>query len=161
MSDIGCLSEVVTEEQRRCRSADMELKVAWRDYVSRYRWDAFLTLTASLWTPEQLLRAFREYVRHLTRAVQGKVRYFVVVEIGASGTAHLHALLSGTAALRPALLERKWRPGFAQAARYDERRGAAAYITKDMLRNADEWAFSEKMPPLRLTRGDAEGKARQ
>lgn len=155
VSEIGRTTSSLTpvEEVTR-REWEAAVKDGWREMLTRYDWDSFATLTASLWTPEGLLRAFKQYARHLASVAQGKVRYFVVVEVGPSGTPHLHALLAGTASLTNEVLEKKWRPGLARVERFDERRGAAAYITKDIMRNADDWAFSEKMPRLRFRMSD-------
>ena len=139
----------VSDEEYERRRFGYEVKRSWAAYLSRYEWDSFVTLTAPMWSPSRLLVAFRGYVRHLTRAAQQPVRYFVIVETGGSGVAHVHALLWGTARLTQPRLETGWRPGFARADAFDETRGAAAYVTKEIEQNADEWALSEKLPPLR------------
>lgn len=116
-----------------------------------------MTLTTRLaMTPDQLRREFVSgYVRRLARMAQGPVPWFYIVERGA-GMPHLHALLGGAEDLSLEEVRRAWRLGFTDAERYDHRRGAAFYLTKELAApgssdaapRADDYDLSRRLPPL-------------
>lgn len=133
------------------------LRQAWAYYLTRYEWSHFVTLTTRLaTTPEQLRREFVSgYVRRLARIAQGPVPWFYVVERSA-GMPHLHALLAGAGDLPLEEVRRAWKHGFTDAERYDSRRGAAFYLTKEMTGRgsidasprADDYDVSRRLPPI-------------
>lgn len=133
------------------------LRRAWADHLTRYQWSHFVTLTTRLtMTPDQLRREFVSgYVRRLARVAQGPVPWFYVVERGA-GMPHLHALLGGTEDLSLEEVRRAWRLGFTDAERYDAGRGAAYYLTKELVDQglpgealrADDYDVSRRLPAV-------------
>ena len=133
------------------------LRRAWADHLTRYEWSHFVTLTTRLaMTPEQLRREFvSSFVRRLARMAQGPVPWFYVVERSA-GMPHLHALLAGADDLSLEDVRRAWKHGFTDAERYDSKRGAAYYLTKEMARpgstdaspRADDYDVSRRLPPI-------------
>ena len=131
------------------------LRQAWADHLTRYEWSHFVTLTSRLsMTPDHLRREFVSgYVRRLARMAQGPVPWFYVVERSA-GMPHLHALLARTDDLSLEEIRRAWKLGFTDAERYDARRGAAYYLTKEMVDaetgaspGADDYDLSRRLPP--------------
>ena len=139
----------VSDEEYERRRFGCEVKRSWATYLSRVRVGFLRDSNGASVESIAPVVAFRGYVRHLTRVAQQPVCYFVIVETGRSGVAHWHALLWGTARVKQMRLEPGQLPGLARAAANDETRGAAAYVTKEIEKSADEWTFSEKLPPLR------------
>jgi hypothetical protein len=94
-------------------------------------WHHLATLTfaheASL---EVAHREFGGWVRSLERRGQRAVGWFLVVERGAAGRLHLHALLVGTQHLQTEELERTWRPGRAAVSVYDPGKPGSYYLSR-------------------------------
>jgi hypothetical protein len=121
-------------------------------YLMSFDWNHFLTLTAKMaMTVEAMLSALKRYHRHLTRIVQTAVPYFWAVEGDpAAGVAvHAHALVAGTRAKPITLLRRGWRHGHTDATIYNVSGFAAAYVTKDLRLDADNYDISFALPPRR------------
>lgn len=123
----------------------MRVRRAWADHLGQYEWTHFVTVTTRLpHTPRQLKRAFEHgYVRRLTRITQGPVPWFCVVENGAHGSAHLHALLAQTERLHVDQLRAAWKLGHTHAEPYEDRRGAAYYLTKEMAAGTERGVLTE------------------
>jgi hypothetical protein len=117
-----------------------------------FDWNHFLTLTAkTAMTVEAMFRALNRYHRHLTRIAQRTVPYFWAVEGDpAAGMAvHAHALVAGTQATPITSLRRGWSHGHTDATIYDVNGFAAAYVTKDLRLDADNYDVSFDLPPRR------------
>ncbi len=96
------------------------LRRAWAEFLGRLNWSHFATLTSRFEaTPDHLLRECPVYVRRLERMTQGPAYWFAAVEGGAAGRSHLHVLLGATERLRRAQLEKHWRLGVTDFARFD------------------------------------------
>jgi hypothetical protein len=135
-------------DDRRERSLGFELG----NYLVRFQWDHFVTLTTRTpLTPETIRWVVeREFIRSLARRAQRPVRYFFAVEGGErlGGFHHAHGLVSGTEALEVPSIEQSWKRGFTSIRRYDASRGAAYYVTKELRADRDYYFVSRRMPEL-------------
>lgn len=127
---------------------------AWGDWLDRHEWSFFVTLTTAADTPfsaDALKKAFFAYADVLDARLGGKrVAWFVAVEgLRAPQRPHLHALLYGPDTLAIRALRGAWRYGHVEAKRFDPRRGAAWYVTKEIGSDADEYHVSDIFPPER------------
>ncbi len=140
--------------QKDNRPAGRSLPVAWSEYLTRYHWDHWVTLTFAphpprdLWSlvpvgparlgpdrpgppPDYAHRQFQSWVGRVEGCGGESVWWFRGDELGERlGRLHLHALVGGTGGLLEASLRREWRAGFSFVKRYDPALGAAHYITK-------------------------------
>ena len=162
-STIGCptISLGGTPEGNAAGTARGRLRRAWTEHLGQYEWSHFATLTTRFpMTAVQLRREFEYgYVRRLARIAQGAVPWFCVVEHGATGTAHVHALLACTETLGIEQMRAAWRLGFTHVEAYDWRRGAAFYLTKeleagdgDASAHEPEYDVSRRQPSRRISR---------
>lgn len=130
------------------------LAQAWGDYLRRYTWAHWLTLTTCYaMSADRLLWEFKElYVRRVSRAARQPVPYFAVVERGTGGSRlHLHALIGGTAHAEMRWLQCAWKRGLTSVEQYDPGLGAAWYISKTMIGSWDAYELSRRIP-LRIAR---------
>lgn len=99
------------------------------------------------------MRDFEQrFVRRLARRAQRGIGYFYAVETASrtAGFPHLHALLVGTSGVRSEDIRSYWPSGISKVEKYDSRHGAAYYVSKDALKNADHWNVSRSwLQPLR------------
>lgn len=111
------------------------VRTAWADWLGRYPWEAWGTLTFK-WpdpTEAQLDRAFARFVRYIGRSWDRPPCYFLGHEVGRGGRAHLHCLLGGfSPTLQRTEMWRWWfdRFGRCEVRGYDPEKGAAAYVSK-------------------------------
>lgn len=124
------------------------------NYLSGRAWSHFVTLTTSRTrSDESLIRTFtNRFIRPLTRQAQAPIPWFYVVERDGAfeTTPHLHALLAGTESLSIDTISAAWPLGFTNVKLYDASRGAASYVTKSILADADSYDFSRRSaPPVR------------
>lgn len=108
------------------------INAAWGQWLTRYEWDHYLTLTFSReGTQQGARRAAARYLKRLAREVGGPVPFFWGTEYGgAGGRLHLHALTANTAELPYSELREAWPCGHAWVKRYSPVLGAAYYLTK-------------------------------
>ena len=134
-----------------------EARQAWAIYLAAHEWAHTVTLTAARPTScDRLVREFVDvFVRNLARMAQRRVCWFYAGERHASDAPHLHGLLSGTEGLSPRDVERRWRLGRAQAARYEHDRGGTAYVTKALGEELEQYDVSPRRPPVRSARAAA------
>jgi hypothetical protein len=124
-----------------------ELRGAWANWLSKYDWDWFGTLTfPGHPSPRKAKRLFNTWIQLLRRAVDTKSFHWVrVMEKGACGdNAHFHVLVGG---LKPATRRHpeRWAAewttvstGHAHMARFDaEKQGGMYYLLKSLLYNGD------------------------
>lgn len=130
---------------------ERKLGEAWAAHLRLRKWDHIATLTTAREAkPEGLLRAFRDgFVRALASRARQGVPYFVVVEAHISGAPHLHALVSGTAALSVREVSGCWLPGLARVARFRPHLRGEAYVVKMIARPHTIYEISRRLPPLR------------
>lgn len=141
------LSESSTEQLEASNAA--RLRQEWTTHLERFDWHHYCTLTAQPTAPDKLRREFMEgFIRRLARCTQEPISWFYTLERGAGGTAHMHALLSGTLRLTTLRVQRAWDFGFAHVRVYDPSRGAAHYLTKDVVFEHGDYDVSRRMPPV-------------
>jgi hypothetical protein len=131
------------------------IRKAWGHYLQRFLWTHVLTLTYKHEvSPERASRDFVDgFIRRAAFEAAQPVRWFYVLEGGddAGRRLHIHALVSGTAHLPIARLERAWRGGITDIRVYDPARGGAAYLTKTLYTAREDWYdHSGKLPSLRV-----------
>jgi hypothetical protein len=129
-----------------------EVRRAWGVWLGRGEWTHFVTLSAafSISTADLKRRFVHGYVRNLARVAQRRVPWFYAIELGAvADRPHVHALLAGTERLSIAEVRRGWKFGHTHASVYDAERGAAFYVTKDLMADPDLHDLSARVPGLR------------
>jgi hypothetical protein len=146
---------------RRDRYADHPSEVA--KFLDDFAWDHFVTLTTRRpLSNERIAHIFKDrFIRKLAFAAGGPIPYFYVVEGGWStgGYPHVHALISGSKAISNNGVRRVWREGISDARRYEPARGAAYYVTQEIMSSPDDYNLSKRMPP-RIRRMESTSVAR-
>lgn len=132
-------------EADRIRCA-LEVRRAWGQWLSIFVWHHFATLTFAC-QPSVVgaTRDFRTWVRRLEQRAQERVFWFYVLERGAAGQLHVHALVSGTRQLQAASFKDAWSWGRADASAYNRHRGAAYYVSKCLASHLVE--YDVNLPP--------------
>lgn len=135
-----------------------ELLRAWGDFANGLDdWDWFITITFRPEHPAstapakkaewQAWHALDRFVEQGRPAV-GDVRWIAALEYQkARGVPHVHALLAGVAkeAFKPAAAWAWHQFGFTRILEYDPRRGAAAYLTKYVLKELGDVRVSPNL----------------
>src|SRR5690242_18249577 len=82
-------------------AGEEELHPAWREFLGRYEWTHFVSLTdRNGANVNSLKRSFEHrYIRRLAFLTKNRIPFFWVIETR-NGLPHLHALLGGTAHTR-------------------------------------------------------------
>lgn len=123
-------------------------------YLQTWHWHHFLTLTTAWRTSETELRTLFQagMIRRLARVAQRPIAYFFAIERAgnADPRPHIHALIAGTDLLTVDRIRLSWRHGYGSVRRYDPRRDAALYSTKDLLLDPDSYDFSRRPPACRV-----------
>src|SRR5688500_18407325 len=113
------------------RVAQRPVQQAWIDFLGRYEWRFFATLTSRYPnTSKRLVSEFRRFIRRLERISKGDVSWFYAIESGRSGIQHIHALIAPSVALPAKILEAEWRLGFSHIRTFDPLHGAS-YVVKE------------------------------
>lgn len=153
---IGWASRMHHQEQHRIHRA-------YAHWLGARHWDHYVDLTSAMpLTEDQLLHVFEyQWIRWLEKSAQVPVLWAVFAQKGrAFERDHLHCLLHGTASLTGKQIGRAWQPGrIVKVRRYDPTKGAAGYITRDVLNDA-EWNISRRLPPERAVALETDGKLR-
>lgn len=123
------------------------LKKAWREFLSRWRWDWFLTITfRQPRLPHHASSSLREIGRTIERETDG--RYFLGTELHVNRTMHVHGLLQAPGASDgPAsklVASNIWlafydRYGRSQVRRVRSREAVSDYCTKYVTKELTEW----------------------
>lgn len=122
---------------------------AWTTYLEGYTWSHIVTLTTdSVYSRARLVREFRRLVNRLGRISKFPSRFFYVIEKGAAGREHIHALLWSEVHLPNRVVEAQWRLGLTHVRRYDPPRNGAMYLSKELETvDFDAYDLSDDMPP--------------
>ena len=142
VEDPCAIAEWFKQHRTRC---------AWDEFLHRYAWAHFGTLTAAEeWSAERLRREFLDgWVRRAAWHARSPVPWFAVIEKGpVGGRAHLHALVAGTARVSTKVLEAAWRIGNAQVRAYEPQRGGAFYVAKSIPDGCEWYDVSRRRAPL-------------
>jgi hypothetical protein len=119
-----------------------DFRTSWGDWLDPRPWTHFGTFTFAYdASPAHVERQSKRWLRRIEQRAQNKVGWFYVIERGAAGHLHLHALTSGTAHLDSSSIAAAWPAGRADVAVYEPTRGAAHYVTKDLGTRAVHWDF--------------------
>lgn len=125
----------------------------YADFLRRFEWAHFATFTATPSAPDRLHRAFRQTIRRLERRAQGPIHFFVVLELGAAGVPHLHALLTGTVHLPCEEIARSWWLGHSDVRRFDASRGGIFYLTKSIHHEDADYDLSPRLTKRQVSSG--------
>jgi len=131
------------------------LSEAWGQFLSRFPWDWFLSLTFR--DDVKSFRAHRLYgyfVRDLEKAAGGTpIFWFRADEIGPrGGRFHMHALIGNVAHLRRMSWIDRWDrlAGYARIVPFNARKGAAYYCAKYVTKQFGDWDLSDNLDAFRL-----------
>lgn len=129
------------------------LRQGWVEYVRRYEWDIFATLTPrfSDCTPERLQREMvNGFVRRLAYETKHACPWMSVLERGGGGGVHLHLLAYGTADVSLAAIRRAWTFGHSEVERFDPTLDPSYYLTKTVRVSNNDWNTFESSRRLVL-----------
>jgi len=144
-----CLSVSPVARREGCISMQNQLAEAWGGFLSRYRWDWFLTLTFR--EPVVSFRAhrlFSYFARDIEKAVEIPIAWFRGDELGwRGGRLHFHSLMLNVAHLRRLSWMDQWerRAGFARILPFDRQKGAAFYCAKYVTKQFGDWEISDNL----------------
>jgi hypothetical protein len=120
-----------TYQQSWSKSTPKQLTSEFGDWLGKWNWTHFATLTFALSATEGSGRAqFLRWIRRLQQRSGGPVGWFYAFERGLGGSLHLHALLEAPLPAKAA--QAAWSAGRAEVVPYDRDRGARYYIAKDI-----------------------------
>ena len=106
---------------------------AWASLLRTCEWDHYVTLTIRWSVPADAAEAyFRRWARRVEQRAQCRLDWFLVLEHSFAGHVHIHALVNNTGVLRSRELAAAWSWGWTRIVRYDRRRGAARYVSKNL-----------------------------
>ena len=109
------------------------LRSGWGDFLERFHWSHFGTLTFRQERSQQsAVRDFRRWVRRVEQRSGGRVDWMFAVEPTYTGAAHVHCLLNTTKETTVEKLRDAWQAGFSKIVRYDRARGARHYLMKNV-----------------------------
>jgi len=138
------------------------LALAWGQFLSRFSWDWFVSLTFRGDVKSfRAHRLFGYFVRDLEKDAGIPIFWFRADEIGPQGgRVHLHALIGNVAHLRRMTWVDRWADlaGYARILPFNDRKGAAYYCTKYVTKQNGDWelsnnllAFTQNQPVLPLS----------
>ncbi len=127
--------------------------VGWGQFLSRFSWDWFLSLTfRDEVTSFRAHRLFGYFVRDLEKAAGIPIFWFRADEIGSrGGRFHIHALIGNVEQLRRMSWMDRWNglAGYARILPFEARRGAAYYCAKYVTKQSGDWDLSENLEAFR------------
>jgi len=141
----------------------MQFSLAWGEWLSRWEWSAWCTLTFRDpgYTHEAATRSWLRFASWIRREGSPDLAWFVGHEVGARGRLHLHALLGAVLPYTQRSALWSWwhkKYGRAQILAYHPKLGAAhyvsKYVTKDLahydldLRGLDQCCSAQLSHPL-------------
>lgn len=119
---------------------------AWGEFLSRWAWDWFVTLTFREPVPSfRAYRLFRKFVRDVEKAAGLPIAWFLAFEYGPrGGRLHLHVLMLNVGHLHRLYWMDEWnrRAGYARILPFERGRGAAYYVAKYVAKALGEWEVS-------------------
>jgi hypothetical protein len=125
-----------------------QLVEAWGEFLSRFQWEWFVTLTFR--EPVGSFRAhrlFERFVRELEKAAGIAIR-FRADEIGSlGGRFHIHAVIGNVAHLRRMTWVDWWNrvAGYARILPFSAKRAAVFYCAKYITKQAGDWELSDNL----------------
>lgn len=124
------LETAIADAEARAREQDREVR-GWAQYLDRYSWDAFASLTfAQPRSPDGARRQFERWIRRVEQRVQDRVDWFLVVESSPAGVVHVHALCGARSRPDAREFQEAWTFGRAEVEAYDPGRGARFYLSR-------------------------------
>ena len=141
-----------TSRARRCDLAPRNpeaLKQAWVDFLGRWHWEWFCTLTFEKVNvhPERADKCFRVWVSTANRMLHGRswskrgagVTWVRALEYQRRGAIHYHALVTDVGNLRRLTLMDRWHElaGFARVEAVKNQGWAGKYVAKYVVKNCD------------------------
>jgi len=126
-----------------------KLANAWGEFLSRFPWDWFLTLTFA--EPVGSFRAHRlfgKFALDIEKAAGRPIGWFRGDEFGSQGGRfHMHALMLNTRDLVRMQWLNEWndRAGWARILPFDPTKGAAFYCSKYVTKEIGDWDLSANL----------------
>jgi hypothetical protein len=123
-----------------------KLQAHYGRWLNGFRWTHWGTFTLSgRWTSRKQLRmAFGRFLRRVGGLAQSAVPWFMVIETGAGGRTHIHALLEIPDGFGDVDLAAAWIEGRVEVEPFDPHRGASYYLAKCVLDEDAEYDISKK-----------------
>jgi hypothetical protein len=125
------------------------LAEAWGEFLGRFPWDWFCTLTFRDPVPSFTAhRRFEYFARDLERAAGQPIAWFRGDEYGPrGGRLHIHALIANVANLDRFTWMARWenRNGYARIFIFDPTQGAAYYCAKYVTKQFGDWDLSNDL----------------
>lgn len=140
----------VALEGSRMRYTEREYADHWGDFLTRYKWSLFATLTTRYPIQEErLVLEHLKWIRRLEREAQGAAGWMRCIEHHACGRhLHIHCLVWVPPCVIPSTARGLWKHlGKAHVERYDPAKGAAYYVGKTYKARHDSIDLSRRMPP--------------
>jgi hypothetical protein len=129
------------------------LAEGWGQFLSRFSWDWFLSLTFRDEVKSfRAHRLFGYFVRDLERAAGIPIFWFRADEIGShGGRFHIHALIGNVGHLRRLSWMDRWNclAGYARILPFEARKGAAYYCAKYVTKQSGDWDLSQNLEAFR------------
>lgn len=133
-----------------------DLRNAWAEFLGARAWDFEITLTSKHAVgAARLAREFRRMQRRLERISKSPVLWYYVIEHGASGREHIHALLGCDKCLVGDIIASQWRLGHTRVRRYASEHGASYVVKQFGSRQPEHYDISAALPPM--ASGDRNG----
>lgn len=144
------------------RSTRYALSDAWGNFLARYPWEWFVTLTfVEDVHPEAALKKWRLWVSKINRELfgprwakkkHGGVYWVVSIEYQERGVIHLHALMTGLRETRRLTWMDKWqeldtKTGFARIFPVENNEAASRYVSK-YISKGGEIFFSDNLKDI-------------
>ena len=130
------------------------LSDAWGEFLGRYPWDWFVTLTfagdVKTFTAHNRGNA---WLRSLERAAGHPIAWFRGDECGNKfGKFHMHLLIANVAHLHRFTWMKRWeaRNGWARIYEFNPALGASYYVAKYVTKQLGEWELSDNLDAFKI-----------
>jgi hypothetical protein len=145
-----CLVATTLLEREECVfSMSRQLVEGWGQFLSRFSWDWYATLTFREWVKSfRAHRLFEQFMGDLEKAAGVPILWFRADEIGPhGGRFHIHALIGNVAHLRRLTWMDRWHElaGIARIVPFNTKRGAAYYCAKYVTKQFGDWELSDNL----------------
>jgi hypothetical protein len=107
----------------------------WTQFLSRYAWSHFLTLTVESEASASSIAAMGiAYIRRLRQSLKPDFWFFWTVEVGDAGDKrpHIHMLIGGLDETHLLPLAASWHAGVSTVAPFDRGAAGIAYVVKEL-----------------------------